>query len=59
METPKDGGKTVYTNVHGLMTKLAATSIKIKKNLLNQKAYGFSTWYTALGIWAVPSLHEI
>ena len=48
MEHPWEGGKKVYINGQGHMTKMAAMAINRKKikNLLlqNQKANDFETW---------------
>ena len=55
VQTPYDKLAKIYTIGH--ITKMAATPIYGKKpckNLQNQKACDFGTWYTyvALGVWA-------
>ena len=52
MKHPWEGGKKVYINVQGHMTKMAAMAINRKKplkNLLlqNQKANDFENWCEA------------
>ena len=51
LEPPWEGGRKVYINGPGHMTKMAATPIygkKIFKNLLqNQKSYELETWHAA------------
>ena len=63
MEHPWEGGKKVYINVEGHMTKMAAMAINRKKtfkNLLlqNQKAYDFETLHEASGNEALQSLYK-
>ena len=59
MEHPWEGGKKVYINGQGHMTKMAAMAIN-RKNLLlqNQKANDFETWFEASGNGAVQSLYK-
>ena len=63
MEHPWEGGKKVYINGQGHMTKLAAMAINRKKtfkNLLlhNQKANDFETWCEASVTKALLSLYK-
>ena len=63
MEHPWEGGKKVYTNGQGHMTKMAAMAINRKKkfkNLLlqNQKANDFETWCEASVTGALQSLYK-
>ena len=65
MEHPLEGGKKVYINGQGHMTKMAAMAINRKKktpfkNLLlqNQKANDFETWHEASGNGALQSLYK-
>ena len=62
MEHPWEGGKKVYINGQGHMTKMAAMAINRKKtfkNLLlqNQKANDFETWCEASVTVALQSLY--
>ena len=61
MEHPCEGGKKVYINGHGHMTKVATMAINRKtfKNLLlqNQKANDFETWCEASVTGALQSLY--
>ena len=62
MEHPWEGGKKVYINGQGHMTKMAAMVINTKtfKNLLlqNQKANDFETWCEASVTEALQSLYK-
>ena len=62
MELPWEGGKIVYINGQGHMTKMAAMAINRKtfKNLLlqNQKANDFETWCEASVTGALQSLYK-
>ena len=63
MEHPWEGGKKVYINGQGHMTKMAAMAIDRKKplkNLLlqNQKANDFETWCEASVTGALQSLYK-
>ena len=62
MEHPWEGGKKVYINGQGHMTKMATMAINRKnfKNLLlqNQKANDFETWREASGNGALQSLYK-
>ena len=62
MEHPWEGGKKVYINREGHMTKMAAMAINSKtfKNLFlqNQKAYDFETWHEASGNGALQILYK-
>ena len=64
MEHPWEGGKKVYINGQGHMTKMAAMAINRKKktfkNLLleNQKANDFETWCEALVTGALQSIYK-
>ena len=61
MEHPWEGGKKVYINGQGHMTKMAAMAINRKtfKNLFqNQKVYDFETWHEASGNGALQSLYK-
>ena len=57
MEPPLEGGKKVYINGLGHMTKMAAMPIygKNLKNLLlqKQKSYDLETWHVSLGTQAL------
>ena len=59
MEHPWEGGKKVYINGQGHMTKMAARAIN-RKNLLlqNQKANDFETWCEASVTGALQSLYK-
>ena len=62
VEPPWEGGKKVYINGPGHMTKMAATPIYGKKpfkNLLqNQRADFQETWFVASGTSAHHSLYK-
>ena len=62
MEHPWEGGKKVYINGQGHMTKMAAMAINRKsfKNLLlkNLKAYDFETWHEVSGNGALQSVYK-
>ena len=63
MEHPWEGGKKVYINGQGHMTKMAAMAIDKKKNfknllLQNQKANDFETWCEASVTGALQSLYK-
>ena len=62
MEHPWEGGKKVYINGQGHMTKMAAMAINRKKNknllLQNQKANNFETWCEALVTGALQSFYK-
>ena len=62
MEHPWEGGKKVYINGQGHMTKMATMAIieKTFKNLLlqNQKANDFETWCEASVTGALQSLYK-
>ena len=61
MKTPYDRLAKIYTNYTGHMTKMATTPIygkTLKYLLWNQKANGLGTRYVALGMWALPDLHN-
>ena len=60
MEHPWEGGKEVYINGHGHMTKMAAMAINRKKNLVleNLKANDFETWCEASVTGALQSLYK-
>ena len=64
MDYPWEGGKKVYINSQGHMTKMAAMAINRKKktfeNLLlqNQKASDFETWCEASVTGALQSLYK-
>ena len=57
MEPPWEGGKKVYINGLGHMTKMAAMSIygKNLKNLLlqDQKSHDLETWHVSFGSQAL------
>ena len=61
-EPPWQGGKKIYINSPGQMTKMAASLyiVKIFKNLLlqNQKSYDLETWHVASGTQALQSLYK-
>ena len=61
MEPPWEGGKEVYINGLGHMTKMAAMLIygKNLKNLLlqNQKSYDLETWHVSLGTQALYKVY--
>ena len=63
MEHPWEGGKKVYINGQGHMTKMATMAINRKKtfkNLLlqNKKADDFETWCEASVTGALQSLYK-
>ena len=62
MEHPWEGGKKVYINGQGHMTKMAAMAINDNtfKNLLlqNQKANDFETWCEASVTRALQSIYK-
>ena len=63
MEHPWEGGKKVYINGQGRMTKMAAMTINRKiyfRNLLlqNQNANDFETWCEASVTGALQSLYK-
>ena len=62
MEHPWEGGKKVYINGQGHMTKMAAMAINRKnlKNLLlqNHKANDFETWCEASVTEALQNLYK-
>ena len=62
MEHPWEGGKKVYINGQGHMTKMAAMAINRKKtkNLLlqNQMVNDFETWHEASVTGALQSLYK-
>ena len=62
VENPWQGGKKVYLNGPGHMTKMAAMPIygKTLKNLLlkNQKSYDLETWHVASVTQTVQSLYK-
>ena len=63
VEPPWEGGKKVYINGSGHMTKMAAMPIymvKTFKNLLlqNQKSNDLETWHETSGTQALQSLHK-
>ena len=62
MEHPWEGGKKVYINGQGHMTKMAAMAINRKKTfkhllLQKQKANDFETWCEASVTGALQSLY--
>ena len=61
VEPPWEGGKKVYINSPGHMTKMAAMPIYgnyLKTLLLNQKYYDLETWHVASGTQALQSLYK-
>ena len=61
VEPPWEGGKKVFINGLGHMTKMAAMPIygKNRKNLLqNQKSYDLETWHVSLGTQALQILYK-
>ena len=64
MEHPWEGGKKVYINGQGHMTKMAAMAINRKKKnvknflLQNQKANDFESWCEASVTEALQSLYK-
>ena len=63
MDYPWEGGKKVYINSQGHMTKMAAMAIDRKKPLKifllqNQKANDFETWCEASVTGALQSLYK-
>ena len=62
VERPWEGGRKVYINSPGRMTKMAAMpkyGINLKKNLLqNQMSYDLETWHVAFGTQALQSLYK-
>ena len=62
MEHPWEGGKKIYINGQGHMTKMATMAINRKnfENLLlqNQKANDFETWCEASVTGALQSLNK-
>ena len=63
VEPPWEGGKKVYINGSGHMTKCAAMPIygKDLKNFLlqNQKSYDLETWHVASRTQALQSLYKL
>ena len=60
--TPYDKLAKIHTKLFGHMAKMAAMPI-YGKNLLtpllgNQKASDLMTWYSAFGMWGLPSLFK-
>ena len=62
VEPPWEGGRKVYINDPGHVTKMANMSIYGKnfKNLLlqKQKSYDLETWHAASGTQALQSLYK-
>ena len=64
MEHPWKGGKKVYINGQGYMTKMAAMAINRKKKQLQKssspepEANDFETWHGASGHGALQSFYK-
>ena len=61
MEPPSEGGRKVYINGLGHMTKMAAMPYMVKtfKILLQKhKSYDLETWHAAAGAQVLQSLYK-
>ena len=62
VKTPYDKLAKIHTKLLGHMAKMATMPIYGKKFLAlllrNQKASDLMTWYSAFGMWGLPSLFK-